>query len=250
MLTNEFTAQFAAFSGSILGRDHAHAHRGCQDACSLHSSPAGAVLVVADGCSSGPFTEVGAHLGAAWIARHALAYDVAAPGALDALAGDLLTYLQLIAAGLAPGHDGALARAVHDYLLFGFLAAVVTPDTACVFGAGDGLFAIDGAETILDPGPDNAPSYVAYALLGRPSPMRMHATRATASLRSIVLATDGAIPLTRAHGSGELEEIATNVRYTRNASLLRKRLVVLGALEKRLHDDAAIAVLTRREAAS
>jgi len=245
MLTIDFAREFTASSGSIVGRDHARAHRAPQDACMIHVCSEGVALAVADGCSSGRATEVGAALAATWIARNAFAAAHASPAERVAhLERGLLAYLRAVATALSPS-DATWPATVHDFFLCSLLGAVVTASDTVVFGAGDGLYAIDGATTVLDPGPDNAPDYLAYALVDRPSSLRIHAVVPTASLTSLVLATDGAIPLTTC---GELDAMARDPRYAKNASLLRKRLVVLGAIEKRLHDDTAIALLARRGA--
>jgi len=57
-------------AGSVTGRDHRRAARDGQDGFALLVSAKANVVasVVTDGCSSGRTSEVGARLGAAWIA--------------------------------------------------------------------------------------------------------------------------------------------------------------------------------------
>jgi hypothetical protein len=124
-------------------------------------------------------------------------------------------------------------------LLFGFLAVAVTKEVAIVFGVGDGLASVDGNVTVIDPGPENAPTYAAYALLGaRIEPRVLFVGAASA----IAVATDGVDEAT-------LAELALDPRYDANPSLLKKRMNVL-AEAGRFHDDATVAVVRRRRTSS
>jgi hypothetical protein len=160
---------FVLAAGSVTGRDHRRAQRDGQDGFALRASTKADVVaaVVTDGCSSGRTSEVGARLGAAWIAglieqRFALVADEdAARVAAQRVVEGLVERLRDLAASL-----GADAQIVGEMLLFGFLAIAITKEVTIVFGVGDGAAAIDGAVTVIDPGPDNAPAYAAYALLG------------------------------------------------------------------------------------
>jgi hypothetical protein len=248
----------SVLTGSVLGREHARLGRNNQDAVAVAREGEWLVAVVTDGCSSAPASEVGARLGAAFLAAHvpAIAQREASPEAVAREASAaLLAYLGTIARGLAV-HDDA-ATVVHDHLLFTFLCAVVGPSRAFVFGAGDGVFSIDGHVTVLDSGPENAPAYIAYGLLAgiapRTSPTCVHATVDTSALRSLVIATDGVVdllaraadPLASGEAQGDLRPFEERDAFVRNPSLVQKRLVVIGELNARLRDDTTLAVLRR-----
>jgi hypothetical protein len=225
-------------AGSVTGRDHRRAERDGQDGFATISSAKADVVgaVVTDGCSSGKTSEVGARLGAAWIAalieeRFAAVSDedsarAAAQGVVEALVRRLQDLSLTLGAG-----EGM----VGDMLLFGFLAVAVTRNVTIVFGVGDGLAFVDDEVTVIAPGPENAPTYAAYALLGaRIEPRVLFVGRATA----VAVGTDGVDPRT-------LGELAIDPRYDANPSLLRKRMNVLAA-EGRFDDDATVAVVRRR----
>ena len=224
-------------AGSVTGRDHRRAERDGQDGFATLARPDVVCAVVTDGCSSGRTSEVGARLGAAWIAtlvetRFAGSGDedrarVAAQGVVDAL----VARLRDLSATL-----GSSAQVIGDMLLFGFLAAVVTKDVAIVFGVGDGLASVDGAMTVVDPGPENAPIYPAYALLGAAiEPRIFFVGRA----ECIAVATHGVDEAT-------LGELVGDPRLDKNTSLLKKRMNLL-AQEGRFHDDATVAIVRRRK---
>ena len=240
---------FVAAAGSVTGRDHRRAERDGQDGHAVVITADVLAVVVTDGCSSGRASEIGARIGAAWLAalieRHFRVTHVPertdAAHAVAAVVEELLVRLEALARSLDVGGDVKAAR-VDEALLFGFLAVVVTPATTIVFGIGDGVVLADGKLTVLDPGPHNAPPYVAYGLLGSRIEPRVHFACPTERLELVAIATDGLLPV------GEvLADIAGDPRYAKNPSLLRKRLVVLsdaGAFS----DDATVAVVRRRSA--
>src|SRR5262249_22450485 len=145
------------FGGTVMGGEHRRALRNNQDGLALSRDGAWCAVVVTDGCSSGRSSEVGARLGAAWLAQ---AITRAAPQASSAsalaeeIASGFGSWLRSLLAAFPEERHGEL---VAEMLLFSFLAAVVGPERAMVFGIGDGVVARDGVTTALSAGPDNAP---------------------------------------------------------------------------------------------
>src|SRR4051812_756328 len=135
---------YAVAAGSVTGREHRRAERDGQDGYATVVTDHVVAVVVTDGCSSGRQSEIGARLGAAWIA--ALVEQYFSGG--ECLAGAaavtraLIVRLEVLARSLDPDGNVVAAR-VDEALLFTFLAAVVTPDTTIVFGIGDGLVVVD-----------------------------------------------------------------------------------------------------------
>jgi len=225
---------FVVAAGTVTGRDHLRAKRDGQDGCAVVARPDLVAAIVTDGCSSGTKSEVGARLGAAWIA--ALVED--------AFAGATEESVPLAAQAVVNGLVGRLGElqttlgrdAIAEMLLFGFMAAVVTRDAAIVFGVGDGLASVDGTITVIDPGPENAPTYAAYALLGANITPRI--LFVGSRIDAVAVATDGVDAAT-------LAEVIADPRFDANPTLLRKRLVVLSD-QGHFHDDATVALLRRR----
>ena len=62
------SSSFAAFAGGVIGREHRRALRDGQDGAAVVQTEAVVAAIVTDGCSSGRESEVGARLGAAWLA--------------------------------------------------------------------------------------------------------------------------------------------------------------------------------------
>lgn len=245
---------FVVAAGGVTGGDHRRAERDGQDGYAVVVSESVVAVVVTDGCSSGKRSEIGARVGASWIAaiveqtfqepREQDSHEETwARGAAGRVAEELLRRLEVLARSFDPaGH--VHSSHVGDALLFGFLAAVVTKDVAIVFGIGDGTFVVGDAVTVIDPGPNNAPPYIAYGLLREPIEPVVHFVGRAADVAMIAVATDGVSGIEH----GELVELAADARYARNPSLLRKRLIVRSDAGC-FSDDATVGVVQRRPAA-
>ena len=266
------SGSFLAMSGSVTGRDHRRVERDGQDGHAVVSSDDVVAAIVTDGCSSGRASEIGARVGAAWLAAlieqsfRGVDGASAARAAAGFVSRTLLDRLEVLTRSFDPAGHISAAR-VDAALLFGFLVAVVTPATTIVFGIGDGIVIVDGTVTVIDPGPENAPPYLAYALLGDGAVRgdgdgaagaragvepRIHFAGATADVDAIGVATDGVAPLVNAVEAVDgartsLAGIVADPRYTKNPSLLRKRLIVLSDAGT-FADDATIALVRRRPA--
>lgn len=247
-------ALFDLFGGSARGGEHARLHRNNQDGLALFASEELVVAAVTDGCSSGRGSEVGARYAAEWIVRRVCADRD--PGRRDpgTLTRDLTECVRGLAHGLRANGEDARG-ALHDFFLFTFLVAIVEPELTTVFGVGDGVVSINGQVSVLDPGPENAPDYVAYGVLGKHAREAViHHAGPTADIRTVVIGTDGVADLiARANdmlpdGScvGGVAALETDDRYLKNPSLLQKRLITLGEVHHRLRDDTSIAVIRRR----
>lgn len=237
---------FGAAAGGVSGRDHRRAYRDGQDGFAVVNTPHVTAAIVTDGCSSGRYSEVGARLGAVWLADLVGSrFTEASPvDAARAVTRDLVARLCETARSCSPAGELETGR-VGDLLLFGFLAAVVTTDAAIVFGVGDGFAWVDGRAHVIDPGPDNAPAYAAYALLGAPVEPRVLHLSAICDVDVVAVGTDGAAELLRADAEPSLDALVRDERLLVNPSLLRKRLCVLS--DRGLFwDDATVGIVRRR----
>jgi hypothetical protein len=239
-------------------------HRNNQDAVAVTVTDDWVVGVVADGCSAGRYSEVGARLGATLLANwlpHFARHGDDGPHWVRALEAALIGELRATALGLHP--DPALLPAlVRDYFLFSYLAVAVGRERTHVLGAGDGVFSINGQGRVLDPGPDNAPAYPAYALLEERCLTRrftagpcVHASLPTDEVRSILVGSDGLAELHARAGQAlpdgspaGLEQFERDPHLLKNPTLAHKRLVVLGERHRLLGDDTSLIVVRRREA--
>jgi len=209
--TRTGTAEWAVALASVTGREHLRLGRNNQDAVAGCSRDGVVALCVSDGCSEGAFSEVGARLISRFVALRAC--ELVEPVAVvDAL----VAWLRSFSLG-----DAFVA----EQLLATFLCAVARDGVVTVFGIGDGVFSIDGVRRELDAGPDNAPPYVAYRLLGMDAPLVVHHVGAATR---VAIATDGARGL----------DLETSFGWTNPQALQRRLNVTAG-----LHDDCTVALL-------
>lgn len=228
---NDTNSEIAA--ASVIGRDHRRVDRPCQDAYAIRRAGDVTVAVVSDGCGSGAHSELGARLGANVLAT-ALAQGLARGD--DRAWDDACDAVLACLAELVPVLADDLETAIGQHLLFTLVAVAMTPAGAAMMVIGDGVVIVDGVVQVLDAGPDNAPAYLAYELLGRaPERVRIAAPDA----REIVVATDGAAAI-----ADELR--ALDDRFFANPDALRRKLVLAGREPGVLADDCTVVAVRRR----
>jgi hypothetical protein len=223
----------------VAGREHRRLGRNNQDGHVIRRSAERTVLVVTDGCSSGRRSEVGALLGAAFIADRLAACPNHAPHdrARDLEAG-LDGYLVMLQGRSREPPLEFLA----EYLLFTFLAAVIEPEAITVLGLGDGFYRVGEEPVQLSAGEDNAPPYAAYRLIApQPPPITVHAVVPSEEAGTVVIGTDGAAAL-----GDELDELLAEDRIFANPHLLQRRLNLISARPGQLWDDTTL-IAARRE---
>ena len=234
--------QFEMAAGSVIGTEHLRTSKNNQDAFYSLRQPMVTVAVVCDGCGSSAHSEVGAKLGARWIAE-AIAQRLDAGQDLSepfwwGVQRSVLAQLR----ALVERFGGDRPQVVQDYLLFTVVGAVVTPTETQVFGLGDGAIAVNGHLQHLGPFPNNAPPYLAYGLLvpdTARSPildLQIHHSLATEDVQSILIGTDGLEDFCRAADQpgpdpstplGPLSQFWQDDRYFRNPDAVRRQLTRL-----------------------
>ena len=256
---------FVATAGSVQGREHVRVHKNNQDGFAIAGTGDTIVAAVTDGCSSSKYSEVGARLAAAWLARCATTYAVgrSGPERADALGQALIDFIGGVCFQMSPG-GMPIDDLLHHYFLFTYLCCVMTREETWIVGQGDGVVSVNGRVRVLDSGPDNAPRYPAYRLAD-PSRLRGGASTvaagrpatlfagATADVETVIIGTDGLTdlieraeePLSDGQRQGGLEQFEVEPRYITNPSLVHKRLVVIGEGHGRLRDDATLILIRR-----
>ncbi|MDP2344597.1 MAG: protein phosphatase 2C domain-containing protein [Deltaproteobacteria bacterium] len=245
-----------AVAASTVGRAHQRARRGSQDAWAVRLERDFAVAVVCDGCSGGEASEVGAGLGARFVAAdlpRRLKQGTTVDDVVDLTLAALIEMLGNTARACSVDDD--VAHFISSCLLFTVQAAVIGPERYVVFGVGDGLVRVNGVAIPVPAPDDGAPDCPAYRLvegLRDHARLRVHARGSTSSLRSLVVASDGALELgavtSTALPNGELfgglALFERDERFVSNPSLASKRVASLGNAAP--EDDCSVVVLRRR----
>lgn len=245
-LTSSFP--WALACGSIVGSEHRRVHRNNQDAVAAATSEDVTVVAVADGCSGGPASEVGARLAVRWIARwtpRLLAEHGNVPALSTRVADGLQAYLLSTLHALGPS-PGDLEDSVAEMGLFTFLTAVITPEVTQIFGVGDGAYCVNGDVVALSAGPENAPPYLAYRLLDRRIPLDtqvvLHHRGPTPAIDHVWIATDGVLDAREHDATGEL---SANERLVTNPYALQRLLNRWSLNGRFLRDDTTVALVRR-----
>ena len=183
------TTQFEIAGGTVTGREHYRLRANGQDAYHIVRRGETSVAIVCDGCGdpASRHSEVGAVLGARMIAQRLagvlsseagrLATAEEAERLLEQVRREMLVSLRKLARGMSEDP----VEAISECLLFTVVGCAITGEYAAFFSLGDGMIIVNDLHVKIGPYPDNAPPYLAYALLpdcqwtGRPA---LHAARA------------------------------------------------------------------------
>ena len=175
--------------GSLVGREHwingsLPVGKNNQDAYAWGIRDGAVCAVVADGCGSGTHSEIGAQIGV----RAVMEWWTKSrePACID------LTEHVIAKLRLASFVFGDSPQAVNDHFLFTLLIAIVDPRFGTfVLGCGDGVYSVDGIESVeLKPQEGNAPNYLGYNLL-RPGKCRIDTHFSTGKCERVIIGTDG-----------------------------------------------------------
>lgn len=256
--------QFEVAAGSTVGRDHRAIPRNNQDGYAVLRRHEVSVGVVADGCGSSAYSEVGAQLGARLLAEELL---VAASGTgrrpihWQRVQQHVASQIDLLAQRMGDNYKAV----IRDYFLFTLVGVVITQKTATFFALGDGTIIINGEQQTLGPFPGNEPPYLGYSLLGDEvaidqSLVRLQpvATFSAPQLDTFLIATDG-IDDFIAHEESTLPGLTKRVgavsqfweedRFFRNPVAVSRQLKLAGRdypevhpEPGRLHDDTTLIV--------
>lgn len=242
---------FKVSGGSVPGSEHTKpglpGWRNNQDAFVYRISDNFIVGVIADGCGSSRYSEVGAEIGAR-IATKILAQEFQNRKLIPKnIRTNLLRLLkeELVwnIAGIAKTIQvDSQEDTIEEGFLFTLIGFMIDPMDATIFSMGDGVFAVNGEIEIIPSFPGNAPPYIANLArerrLDRPtSDFVIRAEIETKNLQSLLIGSDGLshfidsidllLPGKTEH-VGELSDFWTKEKYVQNPDAIRRRLSLVG----------------------
>jgi hypothetical protein len=226
-----------AHIGQSLGLDHQLKQRNCQDSYALHESSDAIIGVVCDGCSEGMRSEVGASLGAHYLAVQAaqlLEQKTSLADLPDVLYRRLIDYLEhLTELSMPPNRVGF----VRDHLLFTVLMLIITKEGAVVLSAGDGLILMDEQIECIDQ--NNMPFYIAYHLLPDALPPSFQMpqgfqVRTVTQWQHLAIASDGFVL-----------DLLSNVWGMSHVRGLQRKMNVWAEQGRHFRDDATLITIER-----
>jgi len=252
-------ASFEVAGGSVRGTRHRHGDVNAQDALYWETRGGLSALAVTDGCSSGRHSEVGAKLGARFLAE-AFFMECAGgePAGAASWGSDPSAFLERVHRrlfglflGVVGGMGGRSRETLLDWLLFAAVAAFRTPEHTLVACFGDGVAALNGEVRVVE-AEDNRPRYPMYGVMGDPEPVIACPGEPlwdvpTAEVETLLLGTDGVADLIAAEartlpGTGErvggLAQFWSEDRYFRNPDAVRRRLARINRDHQRIEWEA------------
>ena len=202
------TFQFA--SGSVPGRHHLGHHPNLvglnnQDSMGMRVTDDYAILVVSDGCGAGDHSEVGSNI-LTRITLNAFEMLLRTPFGCDPFSGmwcgiafnEIRDRLRSVASVICDRETFSSRDFFYrQHFLATLMVAVVTPKETAVLSIGDGVYAVNGDVTELDPGAGNMPAYIAYGLMADiQAPLGSHNFTVleclpTCNVDSLLIGTDG-----------------------------------------------------------
>ena len=265
--------QFAA--ASVQGRDHVVLGKNNQDAFLVHTDPEGALLLVADGCGSGTFSESGAQIGTRLFGA-ALRREILFAKTQPETAADWQQLLNVATQSLVKSLRSMIRRFEpltvdpHDFFLFTLVGAWIGPKQTVLFACGDGYWALNGELKKLAPHEGNEPDYLGYALDGEEVDVRVLTALPTAEVKTLMIGTDGLDmwPEIATHNLpgktdkvGALEQFWMDAQYVQNPDALRRKLTLINRTMRLAHwetkelekipgllkDDTTLIIARRRD---
>ena len=271
---------FEMAGGSIPGRDHITTQKNSHDAYHFTSSGSLGIAVVCDGCGSGENSEVGSKLMARLVTAQVQRLYHNDPSAfrvgqidrgLMQLRRSILSHIQL----LADGMGGSFSQVIGEYFLSTVVGVIVTLDHTFVFGAGDGVVALNETLKILTPSEGNMPDYLTYGLVetekkGLMPIFKVVESIPTKELQTLLIGTDGVGDLVNASDKkipgkdesvGLLSQFWKEDRFFKNAFNIHRRLnlinrtvaqvdfenKVVNEQHGHLPDDTTLVVIRRKK---
>ncbi|TSC82144.1 MAG: hypothetical protein G01um101420_674 [Parcubacteria group bacterium Gr01-1014_20] len=237
--------------GSVIGKDHRRDGRNNQDAYFFKQGSGYAVALVADGCGSSRYSEVGSHIAVELVGslllEQALRFfcgrkeeEVATmPRPLpiwERVRLDAVSNIRVLSNQMGP----SLSKSVNDYFLFTLVGALITPIESYFFSIGDGVIFVNGEMIQIGPFENNAPPYLGYEIVGSDAHsgadafhFKVHRSLPTENLDSFLVGTDGVMSLVAAEAEfipgkeefvGPISQFWNEARFFTNPQTLQRAL--------------------------
>jgi hypothetical protein len=240
---------YSAADASIIGTTHRRMKYNNQDASYFICDDNIIVGIVCDGCGSAAHSEVGAQLGARFIAAKCIELFRDSPFDVERLAKQIETYLKGLASICSVGKTREF---ILDYLLFTLIGFVVKQDLTHIFWAGDGVVMVNDELTIIDR--NNRPEYFAKTLLGEEIEIEHHIYD-THTINHLMIGTDGVEAIITNQGVSignkvsvlEISDLFLKEHFFSKPAALPKYLSDLEATESILLDDTTVILLKKEE---
>lgn len=242
---------FEIICATVIGRDHKIAGKNNQDAIFIRKEKDLIVALVADGCSEGKNSEVGAKLGIKILGEqisrmlHGAMIWIDPALVIELAKQNTLRILERILNDLGDNTN----RNVLDHFLFTVIGLIATCEEALVFGLGDGFASINGEVIDIPKYENNEPQYIGYDLMhnkpnGIKYDLKIFKRIPKDRLETAMIGTDGALDLIEIADKtipgkneliGSLDQYLED-KFFRNPDMLRRRFAMINRDAIRIND--------------
>lgn len=205
--------KFTVLSVNVVGPDHAKKFDNGQDAFLTSrvklDKPAACggndflIGVVSDGCGSSARSDVGSKLISSFLIRAVTDRLCLSKNKIstDEFWAEVKNQILNAVEGVTACMHMAPFYNLADYFMATLVGYVVSPTTTVLFNIGDGYFIINGMVIQLPPRAGNYPDYIAYNMVSGEEKREFNLrTYSTATIKTLVVATDGFKNVLDAHG--------------------------------------------------
>ena len=262
----QLNVQFDICGGSVTGFSHLDDDSktvaiGNQDAFRFGFDESGryAVGVVSDGCSSGCDSKTGARLISKWVieaVKQEMSQTDPTPHSVkekvvEQLRDGIRGYIRLVATNQGDPHESA--KIIHQTFFATAIFFVVTPTWTAIFGAGDGIYAINSTVSVLSAPKSNTPKYFAYSCLSekyakdyKDASIEILSVMDTDRLESLMIGTDGLEDLVDSKSKSALEALWKDPALSASQEALGNYLLSQQAVSDREWEEIKPGNLTRK----
>lgn len=261
---------FYIASGTSTGFQHWRMHKNNQDAHEIASNSEGISAFICDGCSAGAQSEMGAIMCARFLSQKAAEMlvensnrryiDLKSAAGRRIFSENLRQNLLAFMRSTLMMMGGEAEGTIRDTMLFTCVGLIATRDTCFVIMIGDGFAELNGK--IYNIQQNNMPCYVGYELLENKHKLNLPFSLEfaevlcvdTKDVKTLKIGSDGAATLQDTKDemlkdgclSGCVLQFNDD-RYYLMKNAIKKRLTVIGILNKKLPDDTTIVALKRKD---
>lgn len=226
---------------SIIGSIHRNLNYNNQDALHIIEEENFTIGIVADGCGSGSYSEVGARLGVSFIANYIHQSLLEGKNWKNDLAQKIANYTQ----HLSDLHTNNTRSFVHDFCLYTIIGVVIQKGKVTFFSSGDGIFGIGNDLNIIDQ--NNRPKYINNHFLKDEKSQFEFWEKEVNNNEFIFIGTDGVEDFIEGIKKGEVEEYKSFYQFLTDENMYKNPVFFSKLFEKYsqqelLRDDTSMIV--------
>lgn len=237
---------FTVASASIIGSSHRKLYYNNQDAYHYYEDNDIMIGVVADGCGSSAYSEVGSRLGVDFVVNFCKKHFSKKPFDAELLRDGIVGFMKNIIKNQETTEE---IDFIENYLYFTLFGFIVQAERTYIFHSGDGLYHLNDKEVLVEQ--NNRPNYIAKSLISGMAKIEIDSIE-TSKLERLMVSTDGLTHLNEKflesetiEGMNQLSDFFDHDDYFDDMIALPKFLTNLSVNLNILKDDTSMIMLKK-----